>query len=549
MLGRISSLARSAATLVRAGWVLARYDALVPHSVAGSVPAPVRALGWLARKTGPEPVAGVPAVGTSPPNALRNGLDPEIVAQGERLASALHRLGPSYIKLGQVLATRGDIVGASLAQGLSGLRDAMPPFEQSEALETVEQELGAPAESIFAEFGPPIAAASIAQVHKARLPSAGAEGQAVAVKILRPGVEAAFARDLSAFRHAAEFAEWIRPSLKRLRPVKVVETLQASVDAEMDLRLEAAAASQIAENTAADRNFRVPRIDWTRTARRVLTAEWIDGVPLSDRAAVVDAGHDVSVLAERLLQTFLTHALRDGFFHADMHQGNLFVDAEGRIVAVDFGIMGRLDRATRRYTAEILYGFLTRDYARIARQHFEAGYVAADKSEGDFALALRAVGEKVWGRPARDVSMARLLTQLFDVTRRFDMELQPGLLMLQKTMVVVEGVARDLDPDMNIWEASRPVLETWMVGEMGPEARLRDAADGARELGRVMGDLPTLLRAADHAALALTEEGLKLHPDTARRIGEEEARAARSTRWPLWIGAGALVALALSQIL
>ena len=535
--------ARSAFALLRAAWVLARYDAVVPHGLQHQVPPPVRALGWLARKADGEPASPpAPAGGTG------EGADADAVAQGARLAEALHKLGPSYIKLGQLLATRADLVGPALARGLGRLRDELPPFPQEEALAIVGAELGAPAQTLYAEFGPAVAAASIAQVHKARLPSAGAAGTAVAVKVLRPGIEAAFARDLQAFRHLARAAEWLRPSLRRLQPVKVVETLEASVASEMDLRLEAAAASEMAENTGADRRFRVPRVDWARTSRRVMTQEWIDGTPLSDRQALIDRGHDPGTLAEHLLQAFLTHALRDGFFHADMHQGNLFADAEGRLAAVDFGIMGRLDRATRRYTAEILYGFLTRDYARIARQHFEAGYVPADQSEAEFTLALRAVGEKVWGRPAREVSMARLLTQLFDVTRRFQMKLQPGLLLLQKTMVVVEGVARDLDPDVNIWEASRPVLETWMMSEMGPEARLREAADGARSLGRVMGDLPALLKAADQAALALTAEGLKLHPETARLIGEEEARGARAARAPLWIGAAALVAIALALL-
>ncbi len=347
----------------------------------------------------------------------------------------------------------------------------MRPLIRAEARSAIETALGRPLDTLFASFAEPLAAASIAQVHQAE--TTDDPPRQVAVKILRPGVEAQFARDLSAFAFAARMAERLSKEARRLRLTALVDTLAASVALELDLRMEAAAASELAEATAADGDFRVPAVDWSRTERRVLTTEWIEGTPIRDRAALEAAGHDPKRVAVTVLRSFLGQALREGFFHADMHQGNLFVDTDGRLVAVDFGIMGRLDRGMRRFMAETLAGFLARDYRRVADVHFEYGFVPARHNAETFAQALRAIGEPIFGRTARDVSMARLLQQLFDTTRRFDMELQPQLVLLQKTMVVVEGVARSLDPDFDIWEASRPVIEDWMLGQVGPQARLQ----------------------------------------------------------------------------
>jgi ubiquinone biosynthesis protein len=399
---------------------------------------------------------------------------------------------------------------------------------------------------MFASFDEPGAAASIAQVHEAQ--TTDEEPRRVAVKVLRPGIEAQFARDLSVFAFTARMAERFSAEARRLRFVAVVDTLAVSVAMELDLRMEGAAASELAENMRDDKDFRVPTIDWTRTASRVLTTEWIDGVPIRDPAALQAAGHDPKRIATIVVQSFLTQALRDGFFHADMHQGNLFADGDGHLVAVDFGIMGRLDPAMRRFLAETLGGFLARDYRRVAEVHYGAGFVPRAHPIETFAQALRAIGEPIFGRTARDVSMANLLQQLFDTTWRFDMPLQPQLVLLQKTMVVVEGVARSLDPDFDVWETSRPIVETWMIQQVGPEARLREVGDGVNALGRLARDLPQLLRNAEIVSTMLADGGMRLHPDTVRQIADAQAQRTRHVRVAIWIAAAALGVLAVGLL-
>jgi ubiquinone biosynthesis protein len=400
-----------------------------------------------------------------------------------------------------------------------------------------------PITQAFANLGPAVAAASIAQVHRGQVEYNGIR-RAVAVKVLRPDVASRFRRDLTDFFFVAHQAEIYSAEARRLRLVEVINTMSRSVAMEMDLRLEAAAMSEMAENTRDDPDFRVPTVDWDRTAHNVLTMEWIDGIALSDHAKLEQSKVDLADLGRKVIQSFLRHALRDGFFHADMHPGNLFVDAQGRLVAVDFGIMGRLDHSMRRFMAETLGGFLARDYRRVAEVHFDAGFVPRTHDLDLFAQALRAIGEPIFGRGARDVSMAKLLQQLFNTTQRFNMQLQPQLVLLQKTMVVVEGVARGLDPDFDIWEASRPVVERWMLEHMGPQAQLRDAAEGMSALGRLARDLPQLLRNAETVSSMLADGGLRLHPDTAREISEAQLARTRYVRVAIWIAAGALVVLA-----
>lgn len=402
------------------------------------------------------------------------------------VARALNALGPAEVKFGQMMATRPDVVGPDMARELRQLQDDVPAFAEAKARATVERELGESIEEMFTEFGPPIAAASIAQVHKART----TEGRDVAVKILRPGVEADFMRDIDAFKFVAKVVEKLMPTTRRLKPVAVYEHFAETTRIELDLRLEAAAASEFRENTIEDDGFRVPFIDWPRSSQRVLTMEWIDGLPIGDMAALEAAGIDRRQLAQRIIQSFLLHALRDGFFHADMHQGNLRVDDDGRIVALDFGIMGRLDMLTRRFYAEILLSFLRRDYMRAAMIHREAGYLPENQSVEAFAQALRSVAEPIFGLGATKVSMARLLGQLFAVTETFGMETQTQLILLQKTMVMVEGVARDLDPDVNMWSAAQPVVEQWVRKNLGPEAVLRDLKTTAETLARLGPRLP-----------------------------------------------------------
>jgi ubiquinone biosynthesis protein len=516
---------RDCARLFHAARVLARHDALVPREFADSVPPQLKlARALLGRAKNAD----------------------QTLPAGVRLARALESLGPAYIKLGQLLATRPDIIGAETAFALATLQDRLPPFPTAHAKADVETALGAPLSAMFAAFDEPCAAASIAQVHRAT--TAEEPRQAVAVKILRPGVEAEFARDLSAFAFAARWAERFFAEARRLRVTAVVGTLAASVAMELDLRMEAAAASELAERTRRDEDFRVPAVDWQRTAARVLTTEWVEGIPVRSAAELEAAGHDPKDIAVLIVRQFLTQALRDGFFHADMHQGNLFVDADGRLVCVDFGIMGRLDAAMRRFMAETLAGFLARDYQRVANVHYEAGFVPRLHPAPLFAQALRAIGEPVFGHRANSVSMAKLLQQLFDTTRRFDMELQPQLVLLQKTMVVVEGVARGLDPELDIWEASRPVIENWMIEQVGPEARLRDAAEGINALGRLAREFPHLLHNAEVVSTMLADGGLRLHPETALQIAQAQVARTRHVSVALWIAAGALAVLAITVL-
>ena len=398
-----------------------------------------------------------------------------------RLSAALTRLGPTYVKLGQFLATRPDVVGPALARDLESLQDRMAPFAQAKPKPPSPPRSASRCARPSRTFGPPVAAASIAQVHRAE----GATAQTVAVKVLRPGIERRFKSDLDTLYFAARTAERHSAEARRLRMIEVVDTLARSVTIEMDLRLEAAAIAEMRDNVKDDPDFRVPTLDWERTARGVLTLEWIDGTPLTDRKALEARGLDLPALGRALMQTFLRHALRDGFFHADMHPGNLFVDADGRIVAVDFGIMGRLTPKERRFLAEILYGFITRDYHRTAEVHFEAGYVPPHHSVESFAQAIRAIGEPIHNKSASEISMAKLLTLLFEVTGLFDMKTRPELLMLQKTMVVVEGVARSFDANLDMWATAEPVVREWIERHLGPAGRLEDVAAGRRR-GRAL---------------------------------------------------------------
>ena len=405
---------------------------------------------------------------------------------------ALTALGPAYIKFGQILSTRPDVVGDELALQLKYLQDKLPAFPVSVAKEMIAAELAEPVENIFSSFSDPVAAASIAQVHRATLKETGAE---VAVKVLRPGIERAFRKDIDAFYFAAGVIEFLSPASRRLRPMDVVTHFDGVVQGELDLRLESAAAGEFAANTEKDQGFQVPKPIWNLSGRTVMTMDWAEGVNMADNAAIDAAGHDRKVLATRVLQLFLQHALRDGYFHADMHQGNLKVAANGNIIAYDFGIMGRLDEYTRRVYAEILFGFIRRDYRRVAEVHFEAGYVPADRDIDEFARALRVVGEPIFGMDATRISMARLLAYLFDVTERFGMETRTELILLQRTMVVVEGVARSLNPQTNIWHDARPIVESYIKDNIGPKALLNDLQKTVMVLARFGPKLPGLVEA------------------------------------------------------
>jgi ubiquinone biosynthesis protein len=456
---------------------------------------------------------------------------------GPRLSRALTRLGPAYLKLGQFLATRPDVVGVVLARDLEYLQDRLPPFPQVEAEAVIATSLERPISQAFASLGPAVAAASIAQVHRGEVTYKG-ERRAVAVKVLRPDVASRFRRDLTDFFFVARQAEMYSAEARRLRLVEVINTMSRSVTMEMDLRLEAAAMSEMAENTRDDPDFRVPTVDWDRTTHNVLTMEWIDGIALSDHAKLAQSNVDLPDLGRKVIQSFLRHALRDGFFHADMHPGNLFLDNEGRLVAVDFGIMGRLGPKERRFLAEILLGFIIRDYRRVAEVHFEAGYVPSHHSVDNFAQAIRAIGEPIHNRTAEEISMAKLLTLLLEVTGLFDMRTRPELILLQKTMVVVEGVARGFDPRLDIWKVADPVVREWIERNLGPVGRIQGVMAGAGELGRVAASLPTLATRAVTVLEQLetmTREGLTLSAETIAAMGRTEGRQSRWRAIALWI--------------
>jgi ubiquinone biosynthesis protein len=518
----LSGLAH-AARGVRAGFVLAREGALALID-PGALPPAARGALRLARLI------------------ERPGAD-----QGAaRLTAALTRLGPSYVKFGQFLATRPDIVGAAAARDLEHLQDRMAPFPQPQAERVVADTLGRPLPDLFAAFGPPVAAASIAQVHKARLP----DGTPVAVKVMRPGIRERFGRDLQAQAFMAAWSERLGPEARRLRMTEVVETLRRSVAIEMDLRLEAAALSELADNTEGDPDFRVPKPFWDLTGRDVLTTEWVEATPLGDLPAIERAGHDRAALGRAVIQSFLRQAIRDGFFHADMHPGNLFVDAAGRIVAVDAGIMGRLGMKERRFLAEILLSFIRRDYRRVAEVHFEAGYVPSHHAVDDFAQAIRAIGEPIHSRRADEISMARLLTLLFEVTALFDMRTRTELVMLQKTMVVVEGVARSLDPKLDMWSTSEPVVRPWVERHLGPVGRLEDAGRGVLTLAGVLGDLPAVALRAERVLAKLervTDRGIGIAPESIEGAGRSAADRGFWLAAAMWVIAGSLLLLLITS--
>jgi ubiquinone biosynthesis protein len=415
------------------------------------------------------------------------------VPREPRYADALEAIGPAAIKFGQALATRPDLVGEAAALDLYRLQDALPPVPFPLIKASIEQSLGRPVGDLFASIDEvPVGAASIAQVHRA----VTTDGRTVAIKVLRPGVEQDFARAIDTYEWAAAQAEHMGGEIGRLRPRLVVATFKQWTARELDLRREAASASELARGMEAEPGFHVPHIDWQRTARRVLTLEWLDGTKLSDMAGLAAAGHDRKALAATLVRVFLRQAIAEGFFHADLHQGNLFTLADGRIAAIDFGIMGRINRQARIWLAEILHGLITANYRRVAEIHFEAGYVPAHHNLDEFATALRAVGEPIRGLPVKDISIGQMLDGLFSITRDFDMPVQPHLLLLQKTMVMVEGVATGLDPDINMWDVAAPFVREWLRGELGPEAFL---ADRVLEIGRLVRRIPDLLERIDHA--------------------------------------------------
>ncbi|WP_282009028.1 2-polyprenylphenol 6-hydroxylase [Brevundimonas aveniformis] len=459
-------------------WVLARYDALVPREVNPLLPAWARPFAWTVQ--------------------LFSGRQGKQGRPGQRLGKAFEQLGPVAIKLGQVLATRADIFGLEFARDLGRLKDALPPFPIEQARREVERSLGKPVEALFVDFEPAVAAASLAQAHPAHL----VDGTKVAVKVLRPGVERQVEKGLDSMRLGARIVWRLIPIARRLEPSAFVETIARALDLELDMRLEAAAASELAEVMAKDGYMSAPSVVWEGVGKRVLTLTWAPGIPMTDPDIVADPAFHQNELADKVVRAFLSQALDHGVFHADLHEGNLFAEPPDKLTAIDFGIVGRLGPSERRYLAEILWGFISRDYDRIARVHFEAGYVPAQHSVETFAQALRAVGEPVIGKQASQVSMGRLLGQLFEITALFDMRLRPELILLQKTMVSVEGVARRLNPDHDLWAAARPVVERWIREELGPRGQIKD---GLEELRRAVRGLIRLVETPPQPPVIIQE--------------------------------------------
>ena len=442
---------------------------------------------------------------------------------GEKLCAALQGMGTTFIKLGQFLATRPDIIGEEMAKNLEKLQDKVPAFDNFEAKKIIKKEIGDNQFKNILEISEPIAAASIAQVHIAKIKNEN-KNKEVAIKILRPDIEKLFNEELDALMLFAYIVENLFSKAKRLKLVEVVYLLREITNIEMDLRFEAAAANELYENTKNDVGFNVPKIYWNYTTKRILTLDKVDGISIREHVELKNLGVDLKNLAENLIQHFLKQAVRDGFFHGDMHQGNLFVDNRGNIIPVDFGIMGRLDKNNRKFLAEILYGFIQRDYIKVADVHFQAGLVPQDASKEEFAQALRSVGEPIFGQSIKDISGGNLLAQLFEITEKFNMATQPALLLLQKTMVVVEGVARKIYPETNIWEVSRPVLENWLKNLKSPKSTLDTAINTSAEIIKRIPDFPGLMDKANYALQLMAEGKLNLGPGNNKNLEIEQMK-------------------------
>jgi ubiquinone biosynthesis protein len=452
-------------------------------------------------------------------------------------AEAFRAIGPAAVKLGQSLATRPDLVGDEAAQNLLSLQDNLPPVPFAEIEAAIAATFDQPLDTIFSSIDPdPVGAASIAQVHR----GVTSDGRDVAIKVLRPGIREQFGKDIDTYEWAAAHVEAMGGEAARLRPALTIANFKRWTMRELDLRREAASASELADNMKGFERYRIPAIDWDRTNGRVMTVEWVDGVKISKTEELKARGHDLPEMASRLVLAFLTQAISTGYFHADMHQGNLFVEDDGTIVAIDFGIMGRIDRRARLWLAEILYGLTTGNYQRVAEIHFEAKYVPSYHDVGEFATALRAVGEPMRGKPVDELSVGQMLDGLFAITRDFDMQTQPHLLLLQKTMVMVEGIATQLNPQINMWDTSGPYVKGWIRDELGPEAAL---ADRIREDTQTLFRLPSLVRRMEEQ---FPDPGGAPPPPPLPEVPLMwEKREGKQRKWPSYalsaaLGAGAL---------
>ena len=442
--------------------------------------------------------------------------------EGERLSRSLESMGTTFIKLGQFLATRPDIIGESLSKELESLQDRLPPFSQEQAKKIIKDDLGTNTYNSIINLSEPVAAASIAQVHKAQIDDNGIIKD-VAIKILRPDIKKIFNEEIDAIMLFAFLVESLVKKTKRLKLVDVVFLLKEITNLEMDLRFEAAAANEYAENTKNDIGFNVPQTYWNYTSENVMTLDWVEGISIRETDELKKRDVNTKKLAEDIIQNFLRHAVRDGFFHADMHQGNILINNDGHIVPIDFGIMGRLDKMSKRFLAEILFGFIQRDYKKVAEVHLIAGLVPKDVPINDLAQALRSIGEPIFGQAVKDISGGKLLKQLFDVTEKFNMQTQPQLLMLQKTMVVVEGVARKLNPETNIWTTSKPILENWLKETKNPMTTINETINSTSEVIKRLPEFPEIMDKANQALTFLASGQIPQNSNSYNSLSDKRS--------------------------
>lgn len=501
------------ARLFRIGLTLARNDAIFLLEELNVSPTLTSICKWLAKKNVNE-------------------------SRGKRIANALESLGPSFIKLGQALSTRPDLVGEEISTDLSDLRDQIPPFDSATAKQIIEEEFGASIEDLFELFDDePIAAASIAQVHKAKTK----DGKKVAVKVLRPNIAKAFAKDVDLLLWMAEIVEHRLPNTRRFSPIKSVQTFANTVRLELDLRFEAACAAELKENTKHDDGFYVPDVFWKLTSERVLTTEWIKGISLNDQDALDKAKVDYKQLVEHAATAFFSQVFRDGFFHADMHPGNLFVMPDNTLSVVDFGIMGRISRRNQIFLAEMLWGFLNEDYHAVAKAHIDHGVVPATQDIDAFAMACRAIAKPILDRPLNEISVGKLLGQLFHVAQTFEMRTKPELLLLQKNMMLTEGIGRTFQPDVNMWKLAEPLINDWAKNNLTPKARMRESV---KETLDELHKLPAILKQAETVIGGLSEGGLKLHPETAKLLSGNKS-SQRQWLVMAWLALGLLAFIGL----
>jgi len=438
--------------------------------------------------------------------------------RAQRLREALETLGPITVKFGQVLSTRRDLLPLDIADELARLQDRVPPFDSDSAVAEVERSLGKPLGVLFSDFEKtPVASASIAQVHLARLH----DGTEVAVKVLRPGVEAAIARDLALLETGAGLVERLWVDGRRLRPREVVAEFARHLDEELDLMREAANASQLGRNFAGSPLLLVPAVYWDLCAQRVMVMERMHGTPISQVGVLREKGIDIPALARAGVEIFFTQVFRHGFFHADMHPGNILVADDGRYIALDFGIMGTLTEVDKNYLAQNFLAFFNRDYRRVAQAHLDAGWVPAGTRIDEFETAIRAVCEPIFARPLKEIYFGKLLLRLFQTSRRFNVEVQPQLVMLQKTLLNIEGLGRELDPDLDLWKTAKPFLERWMREQVGWRGLIRTIRHEAPFWAATLPQLPRLV----HRALA--DDRLGAVQIALERLAVQDARRNR----------------------